>query len=130
MGRLPFKVIVCLVLEIFCFAFFNLLLVDYLGFFVFFSIWEPFRLIAQFCSLKISWLVCCFALFAFFVQIIFVFTHRSIINLQKDDDVWDICHLKKNVCLVVDFLWVEQAKLARGRMIDTTTANVACAADF
>ena len=74
--------------------------------------------------------MCCFALFAFFVQIIFVFTHRSIINLQKDDDVWDICHLKKNVCLVVDFLWVEQAKLARGRMIDTTTANVACAADF
>jgi hypothetical protein len=38
---------------------------------------------------------------------IFMFAHRSIINLQKDDDVWDICHLKKNVCLVVDFLWVE-----------------------
>ena len=117
MGRLPIKKIICLLSP----SRFSVL---------FFSILEPSRLIAQFCSLKISWLVCCFALFAFFVQIIFVFTHRSIINLQKDDDVWDICHLKKNVCLVVDFLWVEQAKLARGRMIDTTTANVACAADF
>ena len=129
MGRLPFKVIV-IVCRDFLFCFFQLITSRFSGLFVFFSIWEPFRLIAQFCSIKISWLMCCFALFAFFVQIIFVFTHRSIINLQKDDDVWDICHLKKNVCLVVDFLWVEQAMLARGRMIDTTTANVACAADF